>query len=244
MSTAKEPLATIVPSVQGDDAPEAQDQSPPTPDDKYYLKEDPMAIFLVDRRLYRVHRHYFLEESEIFRDIFRLQPGSNTDCEGTSDERPILLPEAKRVEFEALMDYFYSPPHVQVKSRRGLDFYLNLLSISHRFVFEEVFQYALKEIRPNLAQIPIDRRLSLGAKYDLEEWQSSVLNELVSRPTILSKEEAEALGLERVLVYIRLREDVQNKRLQDKEKEMEMKWQKLSPFRGRGSPFFSGRTGS
>ncbi|KXN92900.1 hypothetical protein AN958_07989 [Leucoagaricus sp. SymC.cos] len=63
-----------------------------------------MAIFLVDGHLYRVHRHYLLEESEVFRGMFHSQPGGKTDYEGTSDERPILLPDVKKEEFEVLMD--------------------------------------------------------------------------------------------------------------------------------------------
>ncbi|KAF8961862.1 hypothetical protein BDZ97DRAFT_1759686 [Flammula alnicola] len=75
--------------------------------EKYYLPDYGMAIFNIQGRLYKVHRHFFIQESEVFKSMFDCPspPGGNQD--GDSDETPIYLPEVTCAEFEALLDFFY-----------------------------------------------------------------------------------------------------------------------------------------
>ncbi|KAF5350611.1 hypothetical protein D9756_008632 [Leucocoprinus leucothites] len=192
---------------------------------KYYFKEDPMATFLANDCLFRVHRHFLLEGSQLFRDMFNAQPTSGP--EGSSDARPIILPGVKAVEFEVLIDYFYTPPHlVTVHPKRDLSFYLDLMSISHRFLFDEIFQHALQKVRSNIGRLPLLQQLQLGEKYDIDEWQSSALEQFATRPTILTIEEAEVLGLERILQYMQSREAIHAKRLNEKEQQLVSERQK------------------
>jgi hypothetical protein len=48
-----------------------------------------------------------MKESEVFRGMFRCPPDSSGP-EGFSDERPITLPGVPAVEFETLLDFFYT----------------------------------------------------------------------------------------------------------------------------------------
>lgn len=79
----------------------------------------------VEETLFRVHRYFFLRESQLFRDMLSLpipaptEPSSSTgaskgkfkafDVEGTSDDNPIHLPQVSTDEFEDFLWVFYNP---------------------------------------------------------------------------------------------------------------------------------------
>ncbi|KAF7759946.1 hypothetical protein Agabi119p4_11641 [Agaricus bisporus var. burnettii] len=67
-----------------DDAPSPQN-STPTRVESFYFDDDPMAIFLVEDKLFKVHRHFFIEGSQIFRDMFS-QVKTPEEAEGMSDD--------------------------------------------------------------------------------------------------------------------------------------------------------------
>ncbi|KAJ3573044.1 hypothetical protein NP233_g2674 [Leucocoprinus birnbaumii] len=190
----------------------------PRHDEKYYFDKDPMVVFLVEDRLFRVHRYYLLAESQFFQDMFSIPPARGQRAEGQSDARAVTLPDVKAVEFEALMDYLYTPPHQE--TRRDRTFYLNLLSISHRFLCDDIFHYCVRKLSHDIKRIPVLKRLRLGEKYDLAVWQSSALNELAARPELLSDKEAKILGLERILLYTRQREAMHKRRILEAEKQL------------------------
>ncbi|KAF9449331.1 hypothetical protein P691DRAFT_703406 [Macrolepiota fuliginosa MF-IS2] len=192
-------------------------------DSNYYFQDDPMAIFLVEGRLFKVHRHYLLEGSEVFRNLFASPKEEGVEPDGTSDERPITLPGVTAKEFEALLDYFYAQPHQWEgsKNEKRLENYLDLLSVSHRFIFENAFRYTLKKIKPMAILIPAIQRFQLGEKYNLREWLLSAYESLLNRPAPLSAEEAEALGIARVVRYMGAREMMHNERMSVKVAELE-----------------------
>ncbi|KAF9449333.1 hypothetical protein P691DRAFT_812712 [Macrolepiota fuliginosa MF-IS2] len=183
-------------------------------DATYYLQDDPMAIFLIENRLFKVHRHFFVEGSVVFRGMFTSPNEEGVTPDGMRDQLPIPLPGVTVKEFEALLDYFYLLPHRQLQSKgetRNLQIYLRLLSISHRFVFDEVFQYALSSVKPIIHHIPAIQRFQLGEKYELREWLLSAYESFLGRTTPLSINEAEILGLEKVVRYIAARESMHRK---------------------------------
>jgi len=54
----------------------------------------------------KVHRHHFIRESAVFRDMFSTPQGDRIP-EGDSDQTPIELPGITKAEMEILLDYFY-----------------------------------------------------------------------------------------------------------------------------------------
>jgi hypothetical protein len=63
----------------------------------------------VENDLFRVHRHFFVRESVVFRDMFSLPTGSETTTEGgLSDDKPIILQDVKSVDFENMLWMFYN----------------------------------------------------------------------------------------------------------------------------------------
>lgn len=73
----------------------------------FYFKDDPMVIFLVENQLFKVHRHYLIQDSKVFRDMFSVPPVEGAEVEGMSDDRPIYLPDVSVKEFELLLNHFY-----------------------------------------------------------------------------------------------------------------------------------------
>jgi hypothetical protein len=63
----------------------------------------------VEDKLYRVPRHGFTQNSDVFEDMFTL-PQSSDGAEGQSDSNPIVLPSCTQSEFESLLEVLYPPP--------------------------------------------------------------------------------------------------------------------------------------
>ena len=62
----------------------------------------------VENDLFRVHRHFFVRESVVFRYMLSIPSGSTAATEGLSDDKPILLQNVKSTDFECMMWMFYN----------------------------------------------------------------------------------------------------------------------------------------
>ncbi|KAA1479970.1 hypothetical protein DENSPDRAFT_887240 [Dentipellis sp. KUC8613] len=80
---------------------------PATVHNKHYFVAHDTVVLRVENELFRVHRRYLQEYSIFFEDLFSLA-SMGASGEGTCDENPIYL-SATVLEFETLMDAFYSP---------------------------------------------------------------------------------------------------------------------------------------
>jgi hypothetical protein len=61
----------------------------------------------VEDSLFRVPRHHFQDNSEVFKDMFSLPQGSQTTEEGNSDANPIKLEGISALEFASLLRALY-----------------------------------------------------------------------------------------------------------------------------------------
>jgi hypothetical protein len=95
--------------------------------------------------------------------------------------------------------------------QRQLEENLALLSIVHRFAFDNVVRFVLQRIVP--AKIPIARRIRFGDKYDFDKWLFSAYEELLDRKDSLNVDELDALGPDRVIRFIRARDFMHQERL-------------------------------
>jgi hypothetical protein len=57
----------------------------------------------IEGTLFRVPRHHFIEQSEVFRDMFELPVASDTVPDGSSDEQPLELGGVSRTDFKQLL---------------------------------------------------------------------------------------------------------------------------------------------
>lgn len=88
---------------------------------------------------------------------------------------------------------------------------LDLLSISHRYVFDRIFKYAVQQLRPE--NLPIVDRLVLGDKCGLENWLLSAYGELLDRTQTMNEIEATALGTDRMIRFLKAKEFMYQERL-------------------------------
>jgi len=179
-------------------------ESSPSHDPEYYLHDD-MAIFLVDHRLYKVHRHFLERESEIFRWMF-LCPPRPEGAEGRADDKPIPLPGVMRHEFKALMDYFYNGMHDDFKF--SLDEWISILSISSRYDMDTIRQRAIRQIISHRPRIDPVVKIALAEKHNIPDWLASAYASLCQRANPLEEWEAERLGMRVAVKLARAREAV------------------------------------
>ncbi len=104
-------------------------------------------------------------------------------------------------------------PH-KCPQKQSLQTSLDLLSISHRFIFDEIFQHVLGELQLVKPDIPAIEMFSIGQKYNIEKWLLSAYDMLLKRATPLTAHEVEVLGPDKVVQYIRDREAIHEARLQ------------------------------
>ncbi|KAG6918347.1 hypothetical protein DXG01_014996 [Tephrocybe rancida] len=170
-----------------------------------YYFEDGVVIFLVENTLFKVHRYYLTRESEVFRGMFELPPGSD-EPEGTDDDHPIRLPEVTTSEFESLMHFFYqgmrrelsgvlgpcSQPHLSQDEAKKLPVHIkewtDLLSIADRYMLLGVRNEAIERINSNPG------------------WKIPAYESLCRRQKPISFDEAKVMGLENFVSLANARE--------------------------------------
>ncbi|EKM76542.1 hypothetical protein AGABI1DRAFT_115672 [Agaricus bisporus var. burnettii JB137-S8] len=187
-------------------APPSVADEPIVHNDAFYFDHDPMVVFLIENQLFKVHRYYFIKGSEFFRNLFAEAGGGEASAtEGISDEHPIPLPGVSVKEFKTLLRFFYAMAERIEDLDTGFDLLkleideqLALLSISHRFMFDNIFKYMLRVICPG--DLHVLDRIRFGDKYELREWLLSAYETLLDRTSErLTEEEISLLGLDRVV---------------------------------------------
>ncbi|KAJ3527408.1 hypothetical protein NMY22_g9801 [Coprinellus aureogranulatus] len=225
-STRLDAPACALKSERDSDDPNEIGAEPPIRHSKYYF-DDTTVIFQVEGGvLFKVHKHFLQRESSVFQSMFSCPPES-AGPEGTADNKPIVLPEVKAEEFEALLDYFYEPPrslenalpsswlckeataeNEEGKAEQTFTAMrlLNLLSVAHRFDFENARYFAIEGLEKRMSQFtPVDRIL-LSRRFDVDQWLRPAYVDLCRREKSLSIAEAQQLGLETTTLIAQARE--------------------------------------
>ncbi|EMD36835.1 hypothetical protein CERSUDRAFT_114751 [Gelatoporia subvermispora B] len=177
---------------------------PPSHHHEYYL-EDEMSIFLVEGRLFKVHRYFLIRESEVFRTMFEMPPDAN-GIGGRTDEDAIPLLDVTLKEFSAFLKFVYHGMHTD--RCFSLNDWTNLLSFSHRFFCDDIRERAIREIDAYTPVIdPVDK-IVLGEKYDVLEWLYPSYEALCQRRSSITLVEAAKLGLTTTALLAQAREEV------------------------------------
>ncbi|TFK75563.1 hypothetical protein BDN72DRAFT_757466, partial [Pluteus cervinus] len=175
----------------------------------------------VEGTLFRVHQHFLVRESEVFKWMFT-NLSEKDGRQGDSDTNPIVLTDVQIDEFESLLDFFYNGMHDHLgaiaasqKSRQppktplsnsSPQHLMNLLSISTRFEFDRIRQYATDELQRITNTLdPIDVIL-LAEKHDVFQWIAPALSRLCQRDKPLTVVEARKLGFETAILVAEARE--------------------------------------
>ncbi|RXW19667.1 hypothetical protein EST38_g6173, partial [Candolleomyces aberdarensis] len=198
---------------------------PPLQNHPKYFFDDELVIFKVEGTLFRVHKHFLNKESEAFQSMF-FHPPDAAGPDGRSADRPIVLPDVKVLEFEALLDVFYESTYCDKETGVGIpstwvpggntseleDYERSqlrekleaLLSVANRFNFEKVKSLAVKAL-PLVALDPVDTIL-LARQHEVASWLEPAYLKLCRRSTPLNPMEARQLGLEVTTLIAQARE--------------------------------------
>ncbi len=96
--------------------------------------------------------------------------------------------------------------------------YIDLLSISHRFLFNNIFRYAVGKLHPVIGSVPAAQRFVLGQKYGVKDWMLSAYETLLDRETAPLAFELEVLGFDKAARLMQARDAMHEQHLQDIEK--------------------------
>ncbi|KAF8888852.1 hypothetical protein BD779DRAFT_1785670 [Infundibulicybe gibba] len=205
----------------------------PTRHPKYYF-EDETSIFLVEDRLFKVHRHFLKRDSDVFNWMFACPPAPSTQPEGTCDDKPIELAGVLCSDFESLLNFFYDGMYYSQPGRHpGKDELLHLLSVSSRYGFDGVRRCAIRWIES--LEPPLDpiQCLHLAEKFDIREWLAKAYRDICQREAPLIEAEALKIGLRNTVLIAQAREKIRSNR-QSHLQSPDMPTSVLTPAGGEG----------
>jgi len=166
------------------------------------------VVFQVENQLFRVHRYFFVRESDYFRDMLCMQSSTGTELEGHSDARPIELPEVTAIDFARFVWVFYDQKYQHDAS---IEEWASILHLAHKWSFAEVKQLAIRKLEA-LDVMPVDKAV-WAFHYDVgRDWLATAYAALGARATPLTKAEGVRLGLDVVLKLAEVREKIRDRR--------------------------------
>ncbi|KAJ7590542.1 hypothetical protein C8J56DRAFT_783010, partial [Mycena floridula] len=157
--------------------------------------------FSVDNKLFKVPRHRFEQESQIFRDMFKVPSGDNRP-DGMSDEQPLHLTGISRAHFQSLLKVLY-PRQVQILS---IEEWVGALHLATMWDMARIRKFVILSLNQFKPLLDAASRAALGKQYNVEQWYFAGLVELVKRAKHIELTEANILGIETVLKITELRE--------------------------------------
>lgn len=111
--------------------------------DIYYIKGGDV-YFLVDERMFRVHRYFFERESSYFQQMFRYPALPGQEPEGTSHSTAFKLNDLTVENFANFLWVFYNPKHSLYDA--STDVWTQILHTACKWAFPEVKALAIREL--------------------------------------------------------------------------------------------------
>lgn len=176
-------------------------------DDEFYMT---FVTFRVRDCLFRVPRQTLEAQSPVFKDMFLFPPPPDEEVEGSSDERPIALPEDVEVEdfrrlLKVLLPTSFYGPRLPKNDHNG---WISVLKLSRMWQMEELHCLALKNLKYPAGWKSATEKLALALKHEINAWLVPGINELARRPEPISVEDTQVLGLETALKVAAVRESL------------------------------------
>jgi hypothetical protein len=182
----------------------------------------------VDGCLYKVHQYFLQQGSTVFEGMFTCPPPEE-GTDGETDDKPIILKDVKKHEFEALLDFFYgrfvvfdpmvvsytydtffcySMPHT-INNSSEKQRWFDLLSIASRYHFDKVRELAIKELDRTGHGLGPVAAIVASLKYEVPQWLLSALVNIVMLPCVIADADASKLPFEMLMCLWRSREEYQ-----------------------------------
>ncbi|KAH8115180.1 hypothetical protein DFH11DRAFT_1587378 [Phellopilus nigrolimitatus] len=175
----------------------------------YYIDSGDV-IFLADSQLFKAHRHFFVRESDKFRDVLCKPAPTGSALMGSSDLCPIELHEVSAREFTRFLWVFYNPNYSYDAS---VEKWSSILRLAHLWKFPKVKELAVREM-DRLDIAPVDKAV-MAREYEVDparRWLDTAYAALGARDSPLTKNEGLRLGLDVVLHLAEVRERIRERR--------------------------------
>ncbi|KAJ3754559.1 hypothetical protein EV360DRAFT_51412, partial [Lentinula raphanica] len=153
----------------------------------------------IQGRLYKVHR-YFLERDSLF------MRGALSTIQGLQGQ-PIELHGVTSREFESLLDFLYEGQVRLIQRVIPVSEWINLLGAASALKFDRAREHAITAIdnaskRPEAIELII-----LAEKYGITKWLRPAYVSICKRAEPLQLNEAERIGLDKVVKLTQAREE-------------------------------------
>ncbi|CAA7260410.1 unnamed protein product [Cyclocybe aegerita] len=182
----------------------ASDKVPIIEDDEYFLRSI-FVFFQVENTLFHVPSYRFTDESQIFAEMFKVPKENTANAERASRELPIILPDSiSRTDFRNFLKALYPLP-VVITLSLSKDEWLSVLKLSSLWYFLSFRDMAIAELECPEALTPTEK-VTWGRDVKISSWVVKGYQEIVQRSTIISKDEALAIGYETTFSLFKLRE--------------------------------------
>ncbi|KAL5529477.1 hypothetical protein ACEPAG_5462 [Sanghuangporus baumii] len=157
-------------------------------DERFYFN---FTTFEVEGTLFRVPRHPFETESPIFKDMFGMPSDSLAD--GSSDEKPLILPGISAKDFRVFLKVLFDPAHAP-QNDLSIDEWTSLLRPSHMWCCDRLLALAISKLDTQITD-PFSK-IALAREYGIKDWILSLYFKFVTRTEPLTLEETNKLGVE------------------------------------------------
>ncbi|KAI0763125.1 hypothetical protein BD413DRAFT_643822 [Trametes elegans] len=166
------------------------------------------VVFLVEDQLFKVPKRNFVDDSEVFRDMFSL-PIWGTTAEGQTDEEPLLLEGVEIDDFYVFLRVMFDPYylHEETEPKLTKEHWTAVLKLATKWQFTRLRLSAIKNLRPLLSMQNAVEWICLSRQYGVGEWLCDALYALMQRSAALTLAEAELLGLNTVVQMGKAREE-------------------------------------
>ncbi|KAF7308220.1 hypothetical protein HMN09_00669900 [Mycena chlorophos] len=168
---------------------------------KYYLES---IIFKVEDRLFKVPRYHFEHSSENFSATLSLPAVSDTEAEGNSNDKPLVLEGIESLDFQRLLKVLYPLDIPQILSMPKEE-WISVLKLATMWYFLDARELAITQLDQR-ALTPVERIL-LSRQYDVAKWLRSGYTELAQREEGISLEDAEKIKFRTTVLLYHCREE-------------------------------------
>ncbi|KAJ2918311.1 hypothetical protein MD484_g2138, partial [Candolleomyces efflorescens] len=175
---------------------------------QYYLLGGDLFV-QIGTTIFKIHSYFFKREAKNFytKLLDPVSPGD--EKRGTCESNAIQIESATVEEFEHFLWVFYNPLYDVYDA--DIAVWFTILRLAHQWVFPQVTEFALREIKRREDEVELVPRIVLYHKYNAPpEYLVPLYAQLCARATTPTDEETALLGIERTLKVFVARERIRS----------------------------------
>jgi hypothetical protein len=180
-----------------------------------------LVVFQVEKTLFKVPLHGFLEGSPTFSAKYLAQytdrniyagstegESQSTIILGHSDEFPIdLTSDVSKTDFRRFLENLCpSPPQARATKSRSKDEWTSVLKVATLWKFNNIRTLAIENLEQYMSSVTSVDKILLGREFHHQVWLSDGLHELITRGKPLDESDFDQLGTSTCCHIVRERE--------------------------------------